>query len=207
MTSPILPIATARMASGGMVMRYPSTATSQRIGTSTANTSTSSEIRQTQSPTFLISCTSTWLAYPQKMPSTLISMSTGGVDKKDGRAKFSLRSIVRQLLCGVLDKVRLYITITSRRISTFTLIFVSTLFYGGECITDRLATAGTVFLKTAPSPEGPWTEGKEIYKDEPIDGGLVYAGIAYPHLDESGETLTIGFTNNNWIRVIKVTFT
>lgn len=73
-------------------------------------------------------------------------------------------------------------------------------------VTDSYPVAGTVYLKTAPSPEGPWTEGKEIYKDEPIDGGLVYAGIAYPHLDESGETLTIGFTNNNWIRVIKVTF-
>jgi len=72
----------------------------------------------------------------------------------------------------------------------------------------RLTSAGgTVFLKAAPSPEGPWTEGREIYKDEPIDGGLVYAGLAYPHLDESGETLTIGFTNNNWIRIIKVTFT
>jgi hypothetical protein len=73
-------------------------------------------------------------------------------------------------------------------------------------VTDSHPIAGTVYLKTAPSPEGPWTEGKDIYKDEPIDGGLVYAGIAYPHLDESGETLTIGFTNNNWIRVIKVTF-
>ncbi|KAM0245896.1 hypothetical protein ACHAP5_005046 [Fusarium lateritium] len=76
----------------------------------------------------------------------------------------------------------------------------------GTYIYVYLDMSGTVYLKTAPSPEGPWTEGKEIYKDEPIDGGLVYAGIAYPHLDESGETLTIGFTNNNWIRVIKVTF-
>ncbi|KAL3584631.1 hypothetical protein FPOAC2_14411 [Fusarium poae] len=71
----------------------------------------------------------------------------------------------------------------------------------------HLDLGGTVFLKTAPSPEGPWAEGKEIFKDEPIDGGLVYAGVAYPHLDEPGETLTIGFTNNNWIRVIKVNFT
>ncbi|EKJ71895.1 hypothetical protein FPSE_07898 [Fusarium pseudograminearum CS3096] len=71
----------------------------------------------------------------------------------------------------------------------------------------HLDLGGTVFLKSAPSPEGPWTEGKEIFKDEPIDGGLVYAGLAYPHLDESGETLTIGFTNNNWIRIIKVSFT
>lgn len=134
-------------------------------------------------------------------------MSIGGVDKKDGRAKFLPRSTAKRLLCGVLDKDRLCITITSRRTFTFTWIFVRTLSNGVISITDRVGTAGTVFLKTAPSPEGPWTEGKEIYKDEPIDGGLVYAGIAYPHLDESGETLTIGFTNNNWIRVIRVTFT
>ncbi|KAF4975767.1 hypothetical protein FZEAL_7483 [Fusarium zealandicum] len=65
---------------------------------------------------------------------------------------------------------------------------------------------GTVCLRTAPNAEGPWTDNKEIFKAEPIDGGLVYAGIAYPHLDETGKTLTIGFTNNNHIQVIKVTF-
>ncbi|KAM5349678.1 hypothetical protein ACJ41O_006183 [Fusarium nematophilum] len=70
----------------------------------------------------------------------------------------------------------------------------------------HLDLAGTVCLRTAPSPEGPWTAGKEVFKAEPIDGGLVYAGLAYPHLDESGRTLTIGFTNNNHTQVIKVTF-
>jgi hypothetical protein len=134
-------------------------------------------------------------------------MSIGGAEKKDGRVKSSPRSTAKRRSCGVLDKDKLCIIITSRRISTSISIYVSTAFHRDVSVTDRLATAGTVFLKTAPSPEGPWTEGKEIYKDEPIDGGLVYAGIAYPHLDESGETLTIGFTNNNWIRVIKVAFT
>lgn len=65
---------------------------------------------------------------------------------------------------------------------------------------------GTVCLRTAPSPEGPWTGDEEIFKPDPIDGGLVYAGVAYPFLDETGETLTIGFTNNNHIQIIKASF-
>ncbi|KAF7554430.1 hypothetical protein G7Z17_g2882 [Cylindrodendrum hubeiense] len=64
----------------------------------------------------------------------------------------------------------------------------------------------TVYLRSAPSPEGPWSADKEIYTATPIDNGLVYAGLAYPHLDTSGKTLTIGFTNNNRIQIIKVTF-
>ncbi|KAI5456902.1 hypothetical protein BGZ63DRAFT_365760 [Mariannaea sp. PMI_226] len=64
----------------------------------------------------------------------------------------------------------------------------------------------TVHLRTAPSPEGPWSADKAIFTATPIDNGLVYAGLAYPHLDETGRTLTIGFTNNNHIQIIKVTF-
>ncbi|KAI1630760.1 hypothetical protein F4809DRAFT_647078 [Biscogniauxia mediterranea] len=37
-------------------------------------------------------------------------------------------------------------------------------------------------------------------------GGFVYAGVAHPYLDGSGKTLTISFTNDNHIQVIKVTF-
>ncbi|UNI21203.1 hypothetical protein JDV02_007213 [Purpureocillium takamizusanense] len=64
----------------------------------------------------------------------------------------------------------------------------------------------TVTIKTAPKPEGPWSEGKEIFTATPIDGGLVYAGVAYPYLDETGKTLAIAYTNNNHIQVIRVTF-
>ncbi|CAG9949400.1 unnamed protein product [Clonostachys rosea f. rosea IK726] len=64
----------------------------------------------------------------------------------------------------------------------------------------------TVLLRSAPSPEGPWSAAKEIYTATPIDEGLVYAGVAYPYLDESGKTLTLAFTNNNHIQVIRVTF-
>lgn len=69
-----------------------------------------------------------------------------------------------------------------------------------------IRVGGTVCLRAAPSPEGPWTDDVEIFKAEPINDGLVYAGVAYPHLDESGKTLTIGFTNNNNIQVIRVSF-
>ncbi|KOS22104.1 hypothetical protein ESCO_001905 [Escovopsis weberi] len=64
----------------------------------------------------------------------------------------------------------------------------------------------SVALRTAPTPGGPWSADREIFTATSIDGGFVYAGVAYPYLDESGRTLTIGYTNNNHIQVIKVTF-
>lgn len=70
-----------------------------------------------------------------------------------------------------------------------------------------LVTGGnSVNLKTAPSPEGPWTESKPVYTATPIDGGFVYSGLAYPYLDDSGKTLTVAYTNNNHIQVVKLTF-
>ncbi|WYZ41146.1 hypothetical protein EsH8_V_000041 [Colletotrichum jinshuiense] len=65
---------------------------------------------------------------------------------------------------------------------------------------------GSVYLRTAPRPEGPWTPDVKIYEAKPIDNGLVYAGVAHPYLDPSGKTLAISFTNNNRIQVIKATF-
>jgi hypothetical protein len=47
----------------------------------------------------------------------------------------------------------------------------------------------------------------QVYTAAPIDGGLVYAGVAHPYLDASGKTLVVSFTNNNHIEVIKVAFT
>lgn len=63
-----------------------------------------------------------------------------------------------------------------------------------------------VALRTAAKLEGPWSEDREVFEAEPIDGGFVYAGVAYPFLDETGKTLTIAYTNNNHIQVIRVTF-
>jgi hypothetical protein len=63
-----------------------------------------------------------------------------------------------------------------------------------------------VALRTASTPEGPWSQDKEVFEATPIDGGFVYAGVAYPYLDETGKTLTIAYTNNNHVQVIKVTF-
>lgn len=63
-----------------------------------------------------------------------------------------------------------------------------------------------MYLRTAQSLEGPWTPDVQVYKSEPIDGGLVYAGVQHPYLDPTGRTLVLSFTNNNHIEVIKVTF-
>ncbi|TDZ39041.1 hypothetical protein C8035_v005713 [Colletotrichum spinosum] len=49
---------------------------------------------------------------------------------------------------------------------------------------------GSVFLRTASRPEGPWS----------MDPG------SHPYLDESGKMLVLSFTNNNRIQVIKATF-
>ncbi|KAL9106673.1 MAG: hypothetical protein Q9227_008325 [Pyrenula ochraceoflavens] len=67
------------------------------------------------------------------------------------------------------------------------------------------ATAN-IALRTAPSPEGPWTDDKVIYT-VPNPAQMVYAGVAYPYLDESGKTLTIAVTNYpRAIEIYKVTF-
>lgn len=66
---------------------------------------------------------------------------------------------------------------------------------------------GIVHLRTAEQPEGPWTPDVRVFKDEAIDGGFVYAGVAHPYLDPSGKTLTVSWTNNNHIRVARIDFT
>ncbi|KAI1073788.1 hypothetical protein F5B20DRAFT_586892 [Whalleya microplaca] len=66
--------------------------------------------------------------------------------------------------------------------------------------------SGDVLLRTADSPQGPWTPDVKVYEATPIDGGMTYAGVAHPYLDQSGQTLTISYTNDNHIEVIKVTF-
>ncbi|KAI1374360.1 hypothetical protein F4677DRAFT_461417 [Hypoxylon crocopeplum] len=66
--------------------------------------------------------------------------------------------------------------------------------------------SGDVLLRTASSLEGPWTPDVKVYTATAIDGGLIYAGVAHPYLNSSGQTLTISYTNSNHIQVIKVTF-
>ncbi|ORY61664.1 uncharacterized protein BCR38DRAFT_396713 [Pseudomassariella vexata] len=63
-----------------------------------------------------------------------------------------------------------------------------------------------VFLRTATKLEGPWTPDVKVFHATPNNGGLVYAGVAHPYLDTSGQTLVISYTNNNKIEVIKVKF-
>ncbi|KAL4969930.1 uncharacterized protein BDV14DRAFT_195468 [Aspergillus stella-maris] len=63
-----------------------------------------------------------------------------------------------------------------------------------------------VAIRTAPAPEGPWSDDVAFYTPITYEGGMVYAACAHPYLDESGKTLTISYTNANHIQVIKATF-
>lgn len=73
-------------------------------------------------------------------------------------------------------------------------------------LTDLGPGGFDVLLRTAPSPDGPWTEDVKVYTATPIDNGLAYAGVAHPYLDTTGQTLTVSFTNNNHHQVLKITF-
>ncbi|OAA77007.1 hypothetical protein LEL_06691 [Akanthomyces lecanii RCEF 1005] len=64
---------------------------------------------------------------------------------------------------------------------------------------------GKVLIRTAPSPEGPWTADVEVYSTTPFKD-YIYAGVAYPYLDIGSKTLTMAYTNHNHIEVIKTTF-
>lgn len=63
-----------------------------------------------------------------------------------------------------------------------------------------------VLVKTAPAPEGPWSEPITVYKPTPIqEGGNVYTAIPHPYYDNSGQTLVITYTNHpNTIQAIQV---
>ena len=93
------------------------------------------------------------------------------------------------------------------------LVALFSLFVGGLGLpcgdeTDDGVVLGdnTVHLSSAPSPEGPWSARVPVYTATPIEGGLVYAGVAHPYLDQTGKTLTVSFTNNNHIEVVRLTF-
>jgi hypothetical protein len=43
-----------------------------------------------------------------------------------------------------------------------------------------------VFLRTAPRPEGPWSEPVELFRGEPPEEGFNYAGIEHPELAKDG---------------------
>jgi hypothetical protein len=75
-----------------------------------------------------------------------------------------------------------------------------------EAMTNHDPGGSTLNLRSAPAPQGPWTDDVKIYTTTPIDKGSVYAGVAYPSLDTSGQTLTVAWTNNNHIEVAKISF-
>ncbi|KAI0173493.1 hypothetical protein GGR52DRAFT_543230 [Hypoxylon sp. FL1284] len=84
--------------------------------------------------------------------------------------------------------------------------FVWSDFFGCYIFVHLGPGSGDVLLRTATALEGPWTPDVKVYTATPIDDGLVYAGVAHPYLDTTGQTLTISYTNNNHIEVIRVTF-
>ncbi|KAL3483413.1 hypothetical protein BJX62DRAFT_244908 [Aspergillus germanicus] len=65
---------------------------------------------------------------------------------------------------------------------------------------------GDVAIRTAPSPEGPWSNDVSLFTPQPYPNGMVYAACTHPYLDESGKSLTISYTNLNHIQVIQTTF-
>ncbi|KAF2101021.1 hypothetical protein NA57DRAFT_37277 [Rhizodiscina lignyota] len=74
----------------------------------------------------------------------------------------------------------------------------------------HLSIAGDqVLLRTAKRPEGPWSADVKAYdvSSSSPGGGMAYAGVAYPYLDHSGQTLTVAYTKMpNCIEVVKLTF-
>ncbi|KAI0449360.1 hypothetical protein F5B21DRAFT_50732 [Xylaria acuta] len=65
-----------------------------------------------------------------------------------------------------------------------------------------------VVLRTATTLEGPWTPDVKVFTVTPVaNDAFVYAGVAHPYLDTTGQTLTISYSNSAAvIQVIKVTF-
>ncbi|KAI0022934.1 hypothetical protein F4780DRAFT_150359 [Xylariomycetidae sp. FL0641] len=64
-----------------------------------------------------------------------------------------------------------------------------------------------VLLRTADSPEGPWTPDVTVFTATAIDGGFTYAGVAHPYLDLTGQTLTVSYSNNaDVIEVVRISF-
>jgi len=63
-----------------------------------------------------------------------------------------------------------------------------------------------VLVKTAPAPEGPWSETTTLYQATPITkGSSIYAAVPHPYNDLTGKTLVVTFTNHpNLIQAIRV---
>ena len=64
----------------------------------------------------------------------------------------------------------------------------------------------TVRARTAPAPQGPWSDTVAIHYAAPIEeGSSIYAAIPHTYFDNSGKTLVVTFTNSqNTIQAIRV---
>lgn len=63
-----------------------------------------------------------------------------------------------------------------------------------------------VLAKTAPAPEGPWSDPVTLYQATPItSGSSIYAAVPHPYYDPTGKSLVVTFTNHpNVIQAINV---
>ena len=63
-----------------------------------------------------------------------------------------------------------------------------------------------ILTRTAPAPEGPWSEDVTLFQATPLpQGSSTYAAAPQPEFDPSGKTLIVTFTNDpNVIQAIKV---
>ncbi|KAK5945941.1 hypothetical protein PMZ80_000080 [Knufia obscura] len=73
---------------------------------------------------------------------------------------------------------------------------------------DNFWSCQVLKLKTALTPEGPWSEPMTVHKPKPVqEGGNIYAAVPHQYFDPSGKTLIITYTNHpNTIQAIKVDF-
>jgi hypothetical protein len=104
-------------------------------------------------------------------------------------------------------KDRWFTTSSTNVTFLFTLVALILLCSRWDTNQDLSGPGGSdIFLRTATKLEGPWTADIKVFHATPIENGLVYAGVAHPYLDPSGQTLVVSFTNNNRIQVVKISF-
>ena len=66
-----------------------------------------------------------------------------------------------------------------------------------------------VLAKTAPAPEGPWSDAVTLYQATPLtNGSSIYAAVPHPYFDPAGKSLVVTFTNHpNVIQAVNMVCT
>jgi hypothetical protein len=93
-----------------------------------------------------------------------------------------------------------------------TYFFIHTCKYLPHLPFDRIhwhhfADIEAILIRTAPNPEGPWTNDVQVWTAKSVGAGYTYAGVAHPYFDTTGKTLIVSYTNSpNVNEVVKVNF-